>query len=198
VVSVGAPVEWFAQTEPRQRADGALRVAFYGLYTPLQGTTVVGTALGELADRPDITITMIGVGQDHDAARALAEVNPNVTWLDWVEYAELPAFIAGHDVCLGIFGTTAKAFRVVPNKVYQGAAVGCAIVTSDTPPQRRALGEHAQFVPAGDSDALAKALRTLADDPEGVARLGAEAREAARARFTPTAVVLPLRAHLSR
>ena len=44
--------------------------------------------------------------------------------------ADLPALVAGHDVCLGIFGTGDKALRVVPNKVFQGAAAGCAIVTS--------------------------------------------------------------------
>ena len=56
---------------------------------------------------------------------------------------EGPALVAGHDVCLGIFGTGVKAQLVVPNKVYQGAAAGCAVVTSDTAPQRRALGENA-------------------------------------------------------
>ena len=49
-----------------------------------------------------------------------------------------PALVAEHDVCLGIFGTGPKALRVVPNKVFQGAAAGCAVVTSDTAPQRRA------------------------------------------------------------
>jgi glycosyltransferase involved in cell wall biosynthesis len=198
VVPVGAPAEWFAQaSRPVRRSDNGLHVAFFGLYTPLQGTTVIGATLAELADRPDITVTMIGYGQDHDATRELARDNPNVTWLDWVEYADLPAFVAGHDVCLGIFGATPKAFRVVPNKVYQGAAAGCAIVTSDTPPQRRALGEHAQYVPPGDSAALAKALRALADDSDELARLSAQGRATALEFFTPNAIVEPLREHLA-
>ena len=54
-------------------------------------------------------------------------------WIDWVDADELPGVVAEHDVCLGIFGTTDKAPRVVPNKVYQGVASGCAVVTSDTP-----------------------------------------------------------------
>ena len=44
--------------------------------------------------------------------------------------------VASHDVCLGIFGDTDKALSVVPTKVYQGAAAGCAVVTSDTAPHR--------------------------------------------------------------
>ena len=124
-------------------------MVFYGLYTPLQGTPVIGAALSRIAGAP-IEVTMIGSGQDAAATRAAAAANPAVRWLDWVPAADLPALVAGHDVCLGIFGTGDKALRVVPNKVFQGAAAGCAIVTSDTAPQRRALGDAAVLVPPGD------------------------------------------------
>src|SRR3984885_5324954 len=50
---VGAPVSWFEAATPAAgegRAGGAdpvpLPVVFYGLYTPLQGTPVIGAALG--------------------------------------------------------------------------------------------------------------------------------------------------------
>jgi glycosyltransferase involved in cell wall biosynthesis len=104
----------------------------------------------------------------------------------------LPALVAGHDVCLGIFGTGPKALRVVPNKVFQGAAAGCAVVTSDTAPQRRALGAAALLVPHGDSAALADALRALAADRAELARLRAASHRLATARFAPDQVVGPL------
>ncbi len=99
-------------------------------------------------------------------------------WLDWVPAAELPALVAAHDVCLGIFGTGDKALRVVPNKVFQGAAAGCAVVTSDTAPQRRVLGDAAVLVPPGDADALADALLGLAGDREAAGRAAAHAARA--------------------
>ena len=46
-------------------------------------------------------------------------------------YAELPARMAAAHVVLGAFGSTAKAGRVVPHKVYQGLAAGRAVVTGD-------------------------------------------------------------------
>jgi len=137
VVPVGAPSAWFA--EPSTSDTEPLRVVFFGLYTPLQGAPVIGAALARLAGEP-IAVTMVGHGQDEAATRTAAAANPAVTWLDWVPSRELPVLVAGHDVCLGIFGTGPKALRVVPNKVFQGAAAGCAVVTSDTAPQRRALG----------------------------------------------------------
>src|SRR6266516_2310209 len=93
--------------------------------------------------REPISVTMIGGGQDEAETRAAAAANQAVRWLGWVPATELPALVASHHVCLGIFGTGDKALQVVPNKVFQGAAAGCAIVTSDTPPQRRTLGDAA-------------------------------------------------------
>lgn len=198
VVPVGAPEAWFAAGEQRPApAPGRLRVAFFGLYTPLQGAVVIGEALALLAGHPEIAVTMIGKGQDLDATRSAAAGNDSVTWLEWVPSGDLPAVVASHDVCLGIFGVTPKALRVVPNKVYQGAAAGCVVVTSDTPPQRRMLADAALYVPPGDAKALADALLSLAADRTRVDSLAAAARQAALGRFTPAAIVEPLRARLS-
>jgi glycosyltransferase involved in cell wall biosynthesis len=204
VVPVGAPAAWYAAAAAGQgappgipapaagdSAPGALRVVFYGLYTPLQGTPVIGAALARLAGAP-VQVTMIGGGQDEAATRSAAGANTAVRWIPWVPAADLPALVAEHDVCLGIFGTGDKALRVVPNKVFQGAAAGCAIVTSDTAPQRRALGSAAILVPPGDGQALAAALLRLARDRAELARLRRDAGRLAAAEFAPGRIVVPL------
>ncbi|MEP6598566.1 MAG: glycosyltransferase [Actinomycetota bacterium] len=197
VVPVGASASWFAAGESAVAGTpGKLRVAFFGLYTPLQGATIIGDALALLADRPEISATMIGTGQQYDDTRAAAAANDSITWLDWVDADDLPQIIAAHDVCLGIFGSTPKAMRVVPNKVFQGAAAGCVVVTSDTPPQRRMLDRGAVFVPPGDPGALADALRSLAGDETGRLQLRADARSIAVERFTAVSVVRPVRERL--
>jgi glycosyltransferase involved in cell wall biosynthesis/SAM-dependent methyltransferase len=198
VVPVGAPAAWHEAARPAEFPDasGPLRVVFYGLYTPLQGTPVIGAALGRIAGAP-VEVTMIGGGQDEAETRAAAAANRAVRWLDWVPAADLPALVAGHHVCLGIFGTSAKALRVVPNKVFQGAAAGCAIVTSDTPPQRRALGDAAVLVPPGDPEALAAALVRLAGDRAELARRRLEAHKLAQQQFAPERIVAPLTAKLA-
>jgi glycosyltransferase involved in cell wall biosynthesis len=203
VVHVGAPRPWHdAAGDPAEGAfSGPLKVVFYGLYTPLQGTPVIGAALGRLAGAP-VEVTMIGRGQDEAETKRLAAAgqpgdNQAVRWVDWVPAAELPALVAAHDVCLGIFGTSDKALRVVPNKVFQGAAAGCAVITSDTAPQRRVLGtvpaeSGAVLVPPGDPAALADALLRLAEDREALVKLRHAARQLAAERFTPEQVVGPL------
>lgn len=204
VVPVGATDAWFAERSRPAEHDAsstaglqhsAMRAVFFGLFTPLQGAPVIGAALAALAGEP-IEVTMVGSGQDHDEARSLAATNSRVRWLDWVAPGDLPALVAGHDVCLGIFGSTAKARRVVPTKVFQGAAAGCAVVTSDTGPQRRVLGNAAVLVPPGDPAALAGALRDLAADPGRLTAARAAAATLATESFTATAVTAPLHERL--
>lgn len=202
VVPVGAPTPYFeaasdrAGTEPSD-AGAPLAVLFYGLYTPLQGTVTIAEAMARLADDAGIRFTMVGTGQDRQAAEAAA-ARADATWLDWVPADRLPGLVAGHDVCLGIFGTSPKAQRVVPNKVFQGAAAGAAVVTSDTPCQRSMLGPAAAYVPPGDPDALAACLQALASDRSRLDELRRSARVVADERFTPAATVRPLLDELGR
>ena len=123
-------------------------MVFYGLYTPLQGTPVIGAALGALAGAP-VEVTMIGGGQDE--ARPRPRPRPTRRSAGWTGCPppNCPRWWPSHDVCLGIFGTGAKALRVVPNKVFQGVAAGCAIVTSDTAAAAPAAGRRGRAGAAG-------------------------------------------------
>ncbi len=191
VIPVGATDAWVAP--PRASYDGGrpMKVIFFGLFTPLQGAVVIGRAVGLLADRSEIDFTMVGEGQDLEAAKREAATNRSVRWYGMVPAADLPALLAEHDVCLGIFGDNDKGRRVVPNKVYQGIRAGCAVVTSDTPPQRRVLGNSVAYVPAGDPEALATVLTEMAAAPHRVTELQRASR-ALSDSFGPAAVVEPL------
>jgi len=194
VAPVGSPDEWFAK--PSEIAGGRLKVLFFGLFTPLQGAPVIGKAIAMLPADANIEVTMIGSGQDFAETRRRVDDSPLVTWREWVEPRELRCLLREHHICLGIFGDTPKALRVTPNKVFQGAAAGCAILTSDTAPQRRSLGDAAWFVPVADPAALAQALRSLAADPRDVRRIRTSANQRAERDFRPRSVAQPVRVAL--
>jgi glycosyltransferase involved in cell wall biosynthesis len=193
VCPLGATSRWF--TEPTERPDGRLKVIFHGLFAPLQGAPVLGEAMSACAGDP-IDFTMVGRGQDLAATQKNAAGNPNITWHDFMSPDELPSLVAQHDVCLGIFGTGPKGLRVVPHKVFEGAASGCAIITAGTPPQRQLLGDAALFVPPGNAEAIAEALRSLAKDRSQVESYRRAAYSRAKEAFHPRAIVEPLRAKL--
>lgn len=193
VVPVAPPMAWFAtHPAPTPGPGGPVRVVFFGLFTPLQGAPVLGRALAALPRDLQVEVTMIGTGQDLDETRALAGGDQRISWVDWVDGNRLPDEVASHHICLGIFGTGAKAQRVVPNKVLQGAAAGCAILTSDTAAQRDALGEGAVYVPPGSPSVLAEELAALVTDRRRLDERRRQAREIAASRLTPSASVAPL------
>ncbi|MGH3351760.1 MAG: glycosyltransferase [Nocardioides sp.] len=194
VCPVGATKEWFeAGAKALERpTEAPLQAVFVGLFSPTHGTPVIADALDILADDDRIEVTMVGQGQQYDEARRLAAGNPHVSWVDWVDAEELPDFVAGFDVSLGIFGTVPQARRVVPNKAFQGAAAGAVVVTSDTAPQRRLLESAALLVEPGSSEELASALTKLADDPEEALRLRRTAYDRALEHYTPRAVASPI------
>lgn len=195
IVPVGAPNAWFAARDETRAPTTPLSVIFFGLFTPLQGASTIARALRLLSEHGvSVNVTFVGAGQDEAECRQIlaGELGSvHLTWLDWVAAEQLPSVVANADVCLGIFGETDKARRVVPNKVYQGMAAGCAVITSDTPLQREMLSAAAQYVPAGDAAGLASAIEdfTVAEHVRDVrARAGARAD----AKFRPEQVVRPL------
>jgi glycosyltransferase involved in cell wall biosynthesis len=158
VCYVGAEDRLF---HPGSRADDAFHVLFVGKLIPLHG---LETILGAAALSPEIEYRVVGSGQlDHH----LADRPANVRWEDWVEYDRLPELYRSAGCALGIFGTSEKAARVIPNKAFQALATGAPLVTADTPAARELLehGRDALLVPAGDAVALADAVRRLAGDP---------------------------------
>nr|WP_236023784.1 glycosyltransferase [Bifidobacterium miconis] len=200
VVPVGAPDEWYAAGSAESHSGNARTadIVFYGLYTPLQGVPVIAQAAKELAAR-GITpkFTLIGKGQDYAEVRRIADGLGNVEFREWVEPEELPALVASHAISLGIFSTTPKGLHVVPNKVYQSMAAGCAVITSDTAPQRRMLGDGVVYVKPGDATALADAIERLLADPAALHAAQAAASTAAES-FTDDKITRPLAAWITR
>jgi glycosyltransferase involved in cell wall biosynthesis len=86
-----------------------------------------------------------------------------VEHVPWVEYENLPDELYAASCALGIFGTSAKAARVIPNKVFQALACGTPVVSADTPAARELLddGKSALLVPPGDPEALVAAIRRV-------------------------------------
>jgi glycosyltransferase involved in cell wall biosynthesis len=200
VVPVGAPVAWFAAVPPQEAPETGqdrLSIVYFGLYTPLHGATTIGEAIAKLRGQP-VSWTMVGTGQERAATEAAAGPEAPVRWLDWVDAAVLPDLVAAHDVCLGIFGTGPKAHRVVPNKVFQGAAARCAVITSNTPSQREVLDGAAILVPPGDSAALSEVIMGLVSNPAELEEARRSARAVAERRFTPHSVVGGLTDRLDR
>jgi glycosyltransferase involved in cell wall biosynthesis len=145
---------------------------FVGKLIPLQGVETI-VAAARLA--PELAFRVVGSGQLEPLLRAAP---PNVERVPWVDYERLPDELRRAGCALGIFGTSGKAARVIPNKAFQALACGAPLVTADTPAARELLadGESALLVPPGNPEALAAAVRRLAADQDLARRIAAAGR----------------------
>ncbi len=201
VLPAGAP-EGFEEPEDgvpgvaTAAGTGTFTVLFQGSYVPLQGADIVVRAAAILKDRADIRFRMIGSGQTRGAAEAIArsEGLHNIEFLDWMTLEQLKEETRRADACLGIFGTSGKAHRVIPHKVYAALAMGKPVITADTPAARELLedGVSALLCPPGDPTALAEKIVELADDPDLRCALAREALILCAARFDAAAIARQL------
>jgi glycosyltransferase involved in cell wall biosynthesis len=171
VCFVGAEERLF---QPGWQPQERFRALFVGKLIPLQG---VETILAAARTTPEIQFRVVGSGQ---LDVLLAKRPANVEHVPWVDYDRLPGELHAAGCALGIFGTTAKAQRVIPNKAFQALACGVPLVTADTAAARELLedGVSALLVPPGDAEALAAAVRRLAADGELAQLIGTGGRAA--------------------
>ena len=166
--------------QPRQysRTDGAFLVHFHGEFARFHGVKYIVEAARLLADE-NVRFQIIGTGQDHAECVALAHKYglTNCNFIDRVPYAKLAHYMAKADVCLGIFGDTKRTLHELTNKVIEAMAMGRPIITTDNAPVRELLHheESAFLIPPADPQALAKAIRTLKNNPSHCQQLGKNA-----------------------
>jgi len=200
-VFVGAETDVFHPQPPNEVTYRASRtVLFYGQFIPLHGIeTVVRAAC--LTDESNLDWIIIGRGQEAGKIRQLLDtLSPKrIRWIEWVPYEELLDWIHKADVCLGIFGVSEKAARVIPNKVFQVLAAGKALVTRDSPAIRELLhdgDDNIRLIPPGDPTALAHAVADLTDLAAGRSPQGRT--NACYDRLTPRRVGSELLAILTK
>jgi glycosyltransferase involved in cell wall biosynthesis len=177
VVWVGADDDLF---RPRPNVvPASRRILFYGTFIKLHGIDVIVRA-AKLLEGDDVEVRIIGTGQEEErVAELLRELRPaNVRRIEHVRPELLADEIAAATVCLGIFGTTAKARRVVPNKVFECVAVGRPVVTARTEGTLSAFtADEIAMVPPGDPEALADEVRRLLAAPALREQMALAARE---------------------
>jgi glycosyltransferase involved in cell wall biosynthesis len=192
VIYVGAEEALFRPSPlPPDGPPAPREVLFYGSFIPLQGPQVVVEA-ARLYRGPPLKWVLLGDGPLRSVCEERAQGHDDIRFENWLPYERLPERIQRADILLGVFGTTPKAGRVIPNKVFQSLASGRAVITRSASSYPEALlaveSSGLEWVPAGDAQALADRVAELACDPSRLRQLGEAAAETSRQYFSEAAV----------
>jgi len=124
---VGSDNEVIKPVEPNKKEDGFL-VHFHGSCIPLQGVEYILEA-ASILEKKGIEFNIIG---SRIKNRYKNFKTSNINFIDDIPYEKLKYYMSSADVCLGIFGKTDKAQRVIPNKIFEALAAQCPVITGET------------------------------------------------------------------
>ena len=176
-----------------EKKDNRFLVLYWGGFIPLHGVSYIVKAAKILESYRDIHFELRGYGQTYSEALSLAKKldTKNVTFIPkWIPYEMLPNYIARADVCLGIFGETEKARRVIPNKAVEALAMRKPLITGDSPAAREILinEENSLLVPMANPKALADAILMLKEDKDLKDRIAGKGYELFKEKLSSKAI----------
>jgi len=196
VVPVGAEEQLFPE-QPHNVGTNRPEVLFYGSFIHLQGPEVIVEAARQV---PEARWTMLGDGPLRKVCEEKATGSSHITFENRCPYDQLAARIGRADLLLGVFGTSGKAGRVIPNKAYQALACGRPLITRESDAFPTALRHEARsgilFVPPGDAAGLAQAVRNILRQPDRLPELGRRARASYEVYFSVSRINKALRESL--
>jgi len=166
---------------PKPPRAECFRVLYVGNYVPLHGVAIILQA-AQLLNQEDVEFWLIGENHREDSVlkNLFSQLNPGrVKRFPWLPPEDLHQRLCEVDVCLGIFGTSGKAKRVIPGKAFIALAMGMPLITGDSPAARELLqdGKTALLCEMGNPQALADAILRLKRDDELRRYIGNESRK---------------------
>lgn len=207
LVPTGADSQTF-QPRPSTTPTGAsakpeiCTVLYYGTFIPNHGVLTMIEAAQRLRNQTKIRFEFVGEGPDKALAeeRVRREGLEQVSFISWLTQAELVQKIADADICLGAFGTTPQSLMTVQNKIYECLAMERAVISGDSPTVRKALqqGKEIYLCERQNPEALAQAIRTLANDAALRAQIAQQGRKRFEAEFSIEQLGARFRQHLEK
>ena len=190
VVPVGVDTsEYLPSVKPFKR--GEVIVGFYGSYIPLHGIHKIIEAAALLKDEKHIRFELVGDGVLRKQAETLVRKlsAANITFTGRVPYQELPQMIDRFDICLGIFGDSAKAKMVIPNKIYHYCARGKPVLTMPSPAIDEIFENNRDIFTTDPSPrAMADAITYLVNHPEKSKEVALQGMKRVRDGFNEDAI----------
>jgi glycosyltransferase involved in cell wall biosynthesis len=155
-------------------------VAYAGHLYPWKGVDVLIRALSQLPGVQGLIVGGFPGEQDLDRARMLARdlgLGDRVRFTGQVEPSRVASLVAQATMLVLPTLPTASAVYTSPLKLFEYFAAGQPVIASDLPPIREIVrdGDNGLLFAAGDSDALAAAIRRLLDDQALAASLSQSA-----------------------
>lgn len=196
IVSLGAndSIYKYSGINPEKKM---LSVIYYGLYNPMHGVEHIIECANLCRNETNLEFILIGKGQTYFENRKRAdELNlKNVIFLPDVTEKDAGKILEKGDVFLGFLNSSFSSESSVPNKVFQGLALGKAVVTAETE-VTKSVFVHKQNIylcKVADANSLRSAIMELKNDINLRKNIAIKGYELFKEKFTPKTIGNDLR-----
>lgn len=159
-------------------------------------------AANRLADRSDVTFVIVGTGTQKQAVaeRLKRGDPPNMRWIDWIDYGDIPAVWAATDVAFWALQNYPLHRGALGTKLFEAFASGVpvAVALEGVVSDILQVSGGGLSVPFGDAEGLADSIARLLDDADLHARCARAGRTYAEAHLDHERVADAYEAMLAR
>lgn len=160
-------------------------VSYIGNFTQHRGLDTLIEGFARLVETTqNAQLLLVGKGNEGyvEELQSLARsrgVRDRIHFTGWVDFADVPRYVAASDVAAVPHARTPHTETTVPHKLFQAMAMGVPVVVSDVAPLQRIVTrtQSGLVAPAGDGDAMGTILNELTES-DRAHELGANGRRA--------------------
>lgn len=180
-IFIGVDLDFFNPEQKNRKINSGKKfiVFFYGSFQPLQGVDKIISAAKFIPKSENIEFWIAGAGQTRKDIEEEAKHISIVKMLPQIPFSDVKNYINSSDICLGIFGDSEKAHRVIPNKVFECCACGKATISMDSKGIRELFNKNNLILIKDDeklSEEMAKKIIYYKNHKQELAKIGKNAR----------------------
>ncbi len=196
VLYLGADDSIYKSGLSRSVKKSTFNVVYYGLYNSTHGVEYILKAASYCRRDPQIRFLLVGQGKAYpDMVKLAKSLNlKNVYFYPDLNESNSSSMLQKADIFLGFLMNNSSLNRAIPNKVYQGLALGKAVITAQSEAVK-SMFKHRQNIytcKAADGLSLAKAVQTLKKDFKLRNKIAREGYRFYKHNFTSCAIARQL------
>lgn len=177
---------------PKSKDNKDFNVVYYGLFSPIHGIAYLVKAAKLLEKEKSIKFVLVGNGNTYDSDYKLAKSLKlkNVVFHKNLTEANSFETLKEADIFTGFLENHPVVKRVVPNKVYQGLALGKVVLTAYSPAIEGML-KHKNDVylcEAANPQSIADAILYLKNNPKQSSKIAKNGYNLFIKDFTPKSI----------
>lgn len=191
VLPIGADDQIYPYA-PKTTDKDKFNVVYYGLFSPIHGVEYLIKAAKLLEKEKSIQFLLVGNGNTFEKDQQLAKklkVNNVIFYKDLTEKDSFQT-LKRADVFTGFLGKHPVIDRVIPNKVYQGLALGKIVLTAYSPAIEGVLKNNhdVSLCDQANPESIAKTILALKRNPVKSKSIGKNGYQLFIQNFRPVSI----------